>query len=47
MEAILLFLRTQTALAADSPLAGRGYRICIESFPELLGLVTNVREPDC
>lgn len=44
---VSLWYRTQTALTAVSPFAGRGDRISIEFFPELLGLVTNVREPEC
>lgn len=38
--------RTQMALIADSPFAGPGDTISIEFIPELLVLLTNVREPE-
>ena len=39
--------RTQMVLTADSPFAGPGDTISVEFIPELLGLLTNVRKPEC
>lgn len=54
MEAVFSFhiyvgfgYRTEMALTADSPFAGPGDTISVEFIPELLGLLTNVREPEC